>query len=88
MGGDQGNTREVLADIIHYPNAGGVLVLGLGRGNCSIPVLTDHIGEYDPGRVKFLQCQSYEDEVEAAMELLGQLYEKASGDIRMGCDMS
>jgi altronate dehydratase len=40
-------------------------------------VLVDYIGAYDPERVKFLQCQDYEDEMEAAMELLGQLYEKA-----------
>ena len=40
-------------------------------------VLMDYIGAYDPERVKFLQCQDYEDEMEAAMELLGQLYEKA-----------
>ena len=30
MGGDQENTRKALADLIHHPNAGGVLVLGLG----------------------------------------------------------
>lgn len=57
MGEDQENTRKVLADIIHHPNAGGVLVLGLGCENCNIPVLMDYIGEYDPERVKFLQCQ-------------------------------
>ncbi len=88
MGEDQENTRKVLADIIHHPNAGGVLVLGLGCENCNIPVLMDYIGEYDPERVKFLQCQDCEDEMEAAMELLGQLYEKASGDVRVECDAS
>ena len=30
MGDDQENTREALAAMIHHPNAGGVLVLGLG----------------------------------------------------------
>ena len=78
----------MLADIIHHPNAGGVLVLGLGCENCNIPVLMDYIGEYDPERVKFLQCQDCEDEMEAAMELLGQLYKKASGDVRVECDAS
>ena len=65
-----------------------MLVLGLGCENCNIPVLMDYIGEYDPERVKFLQCQDCEDEMEAAMELLGQLYEKASGDVRVECDAS
>ena len=63
MGEDQENTRKVLADIINHPNAGGVLVLGLGCENCNIPVLMDYIGEYDPERVKFLQCQDCEYEI-------------------------
>ena len=73
MGDDQENTRKVLADMIHHPNAGGVLVLGLGCENSNIPVLMDYIGDYDEKRVKFLQCQDVEDEMEAAMGLLEEL---------------
>ena len=73
MGDDQENTRKILADMIHHPNAGGVLVLGLGCENSNIPVLMDYIGEYDEQRVKFLQCQDVEDEQEAAMALLEEL---------------
>ena len=47
MGDDQENTRKVLADMIRHPNAGGVLVLGLGCENSNIPVLMDYIGAYD-----------------------------------------
>ena len=43
MGDDQENTRKVLADMIHHPNAGGVLVFGLGCENSNIPVLMDYI---------------------------------------------
>ena len=43
MGDDQENTRKLLADMIHHPNAGGVLVLGLGCENSNIPVLMDYI---------------------------------------------
>ena len=68
MGDDQENTRKVLADMIHHPNAGGVLVLGLGCENSNIPVLMDYIGAYDEQRVKFLQCQDVEDEMEEAMK--------------------
>ena len=73
MGDDQENTRKVLADMIHHPNAGGVLVLGLGCENSNIPVLMDYIGAYDEDRVKFLQCQDVEDEMETAMGLLKEL---------------
>lgn len=73
MGDDQENTRTVLADMVRHPNAGGVLVLGLGCENSNIPVLKGYIGEYDPQRVKFLQCQDVEDEQQEAMKLLEEL---------------
>ena len=78
MGGDQENTRKALADLIHHPNAGGVLVLGLGCENSNIPVLMDYIGEYDKNRVKFLQCQDVEDEQEAAAEIMEELMNYAA----------
>ena len=86
MGDDQENTRKVMADIIHHTNAGGVLVLGLGCENCNIPVLKDYIGDYDENRVKFLQCQDTEDEIEEALKLLGELYESANECVREECD--
>ena len=55
MGEDQENTRKILADLILHPNAGGVLVLGLGCENSSIQVLKKYLGPYDPNRVK-LSC--------------------------------
>src|SRR5699024_7913330 len=39
MGDDQEHTRQILADLINHPNAGGVLVLGLGCENSNIDVL-------------------------------------------------
>lgn len=89
MGDDQENTRKVLSDIIHHPNAGGVLVLGLGCENSNIPLLKEsYIGDYDENRVKFLSCQDVEDEYETAMKLIGELYENASKYHREPCDAS
>lgn len=88
MGDDQENTRKVLADMIHHPNAGGVLVLGLGCENSNIPVLMDYIGAYDEQRVKFLQCQDVEDEMEAAMKLIGELAAYAGAFSREKIDAS
>lgn len=73
MGDDQENTRKILANLINHPNAGGVLVLGLGCENSNIDVLKPYIGDYDENRVKFLVCQESEDEMADAMELLTQL---------------
>lgn len=88
MGDDQENTRKVLADMIHHPNAGGVLVLGLGCENSNIPVLMDYIGAYDEQRVKFLQCQDVEDEMEEAMKLIGELAAYAGAFSRGKIDAS
>lgn len=78
MGDDQEATRKILADLIRHPNAGGVLVLGLGCENSNIPILKDYIGEYDPNRVQFLNCQDVEDELEEAQEIIQNLIRYAS----------
>jgi altronate hydrolase len=85
---DQENTRHVLADLINHPNAGAVLVLGLGCENSNIPVLKDYIGEVDEQRVKFLQCQDVENEQETAMELLEELAQYANSFSREKIDAS
>lgn len=89
MGDDQEHTRTVLSDMIHHPNAAGVLVLGLGCENSNIPLLKEsYIGEYDDQRVKFLQCQDVEDEQSAAMEILEELAVYAKGFQREPIDAS
>ncbi len=75
---DQENTRKVLADLINHPNAGAVLVLGLGCENSRIAVLKDYIGEYNPDRVKFLQVQDVEDEQEQAATIMEELMSYAA----------
>ncbi|MBO7339314.1 MAG: UxaA family hydrolase, partial [Lachnospiraceae bacterium] len=78
MGDDQENTRRVLADLIHHPNAGGVLVLGLGCENCNIPVLMPYLEKFDEKRVRFLVCQEVEDEMEEGEKLLRELIDQAA----------
>ncbi|HIY63670.1 MAG TPA: altronate dehydratase family protein [Candidatus Mediterraneibacter stercoripullorum] len=77
MGDDQEHTRTILADLINHPNAGGVLVLGLGCENSNIDVLKGYIGDYDENRLKFLVCQESDDEMADALALLEQLAEYA-----------
>ena len=79
MGDDQENTRRILADLINHPNAGGVLVLGLGCENSNIDVLKPYIGDYDENRVKFLVSQECEDEIAESVELIKELIDYASG---------
>ncbi len=77
MGDDQEHTRQILADLINHPNAGGVLVLGLGCENSNIDVLKNYIGEYDPERVRFLVSQESDDEIADGIEIVQQLAEYA-----------
>lgn len=73
MGEDQENTRKALANLVKHPNAGGVLVLGLGCENSNIDVLKPYIGEYDPNRIRFLQCQDFDNEIEEGIKLINEL---------------
>ena len=79
MGDDQEHTRTILADLVKHPNAGGVLVLGLGCENSNIGELKKYIGDYDENRVKFLVCQECEDEMEEGEKLLEELIDYAAG---------
>ena len=83
LSGDHENTRNILRDIVLHPNAGGVLVLGLGCENNQPELFEQLLGDYDHERIKFLVTQKVDgDEVEAGMEILRQLYEKAREDKR------
>lgn len=88
MGDDQENTRTILADLINHPNAGAVLVLGLGCENSNIDVLKGYIGDYDPERVKFLVAQECEDEITESLAIIEALSEKIAGYEREDIDCS
>lgn len=88
MGDDQEHTRTILADLVNHPNAGGVLVLGLGCENSNIDELKKYIGEYDPDRVKFLVSQEHEDEIADSVELCKELIEYAAAQERQPVSVS
>ena len=83
MGEDQENTRRILADLVNHPNAGGVLVLGLGCENSNIGELKKYIGAYNEKRVKFLVCQESDDELAEGLMLTEELAEYASAAKRV-----
>ena len=85
LGDDQENTRKVLAALATHPNAGGVLLLGLGCENSGIDQIRPYMGEYDPERVRFLVCQQAEDELEDGLKLAEELAERMRQDVRSEC---
>ncbi|MBR3646882.1 MAG: altronate dehydratase [Paludibacteraceae bacterium] len=83
LGDDHENTKKILRDMVHHPNAGAILVVGLGCENNQPQVFEEYCGDYDKERVKFLVAQKVQgDEVEAGMEILRDLYALASKDKR------
>ena len=88
MGDDQENTRQILADLIQHPNAGGVLVLGLGCENSNIDVLKNYLNDYDSDRVKFLVAQEHEDEIQDSLDIIAELADVVSQDKREEIDAS
>ena len=78
LGDDHENTRKILRDMVHHPNAGGILVIGLGCENNQPRQFQEFCGDYDRERVRFMICQEVEgDEEETAMQLLTELYRQA-----------
>lgn len=73
LGGDQEITQAILKGMINHPNAGGVLVLGLGCENNNINEMKKVLGETDSNRVKFLNAQDTEDEVKDGIKLIKEL---------------
>ncbi len=68
--------------MVLHPNAGAVLVVGLGCENNQPDVFREFLGDYDQDRVKFMVTQKVGDEYEEGMELLRELYAKAIQDQR------
>ena len=78
LGDDQTTTQLILKGIVNHPNAGGVLVLGLGCENNNIDVFKKVLGEWNENRVKFLNCQDFDDEIEEGVRLINELKEYAN----------
>ena len=69
-GADHARTRKLLAALAKHPNAGAVLILGLGCENLTREQFLAELGDFDRDRVKFLVCQEVEDELAEGRKLL------------------
>lgn len=89
LSGDHENTRKILRDIVLHPNAGGVLVLGLGCENNQPDDFMQTLGDYDNERIKLMVSQKVEgDEIEEGMKILRNIYKIASTDKRTDVPLS
>lgn len=88
LGGDMEITQKILAGLVKHPNAGGVLVLGLGCENNNIDEFKKVLGEVDGERVRFLNCQDCNDEIEEACSIIDELKSITSKDVRVDVPVS
>jgi len=88
LGDDLGHTQRLLAGLMHHPNAGGVLVLGLGCESNQMDALLRAAHPIAPERLRSFNSQDVTDEVEAGLEALGQLVAAMAEDKREECPAS
>ena len=82
LGDDLGRTRQVLAGLMRHPNAGGVLVLGLGCENNQMGALLAEAGDVDRSRIRFFNTQDVVDELHSGVTAIDELVERMREDRR------
>ena len=82
LGPDHENTRTILADMVHHPNAGGVLVVSLGCENNQLDAFRELVGPVDESRVRMFATQKVGDEIEYGLQQLREIYSVVSKDVR------
>lgn len=82
MGEDQDATIKILQGIATHPNAGAVLLIGLGCENNQLGPFFDGLGEVDPNRIRYFNCQEVDDEIGTGVKYLEELYENMRFDSR------
>jgi len=88
LGDDLKNTQAVLAGLMRHPNAGGVLILGLGCENNQLEELMRLAGPIDRERVAFFNTQEVIDELEEGTGAVAKLIERIGSDRRTECSVS
>ena len=82
LGDDLVNTRAVLGGLARNPNAGGVLVLGLGCENLQLDALIKSIADIDQSRLRFFNSQLVTDEIEAGVAAVEEIFTAMKDDTR------
>jgi len=86
---DHENTRKILRDIVLHPNAGAVLVVGLGCENNQPEEFEKLLGDYDKERIRFMVTQKVVgDEREEGLKILRELYGIMKKDSREDVPLS
>lgn len=91
LGDDLADTRAILAGLLRHPNAGGVLVLGLGCENNQLEALIERAelaGPVERRRLRYFAAQAVEDEFDAGLEAVEALAVVMAEDRRRPCALA
>ena len=88
LGDDMKTTTLILKGLINHPNAGGVLVLGLGCENGNINELKKILMNWNDNRVKFLNIQDCTDELNEGLKIIEELKNIAAQDKKVSVPVS
>lgn len=82
LGDDASNTAKCIAALCKHPNVGGALLLSLGCENNNLQVMKPFLGEYDTDRIRLLNMQECDDEIEQGLEIIKSIYNIIKEDKR------
>lgn len=88
LGDDLHNTGRILASLARHPNAGGVLLVGLGCESLQMNGLLETIGDQPPGRLSWFNAQQTPDELDAGLDAVDELVRYAEGARREPCSLA
>ncbi len=88
LGDDLGHTRALLAALAQHPNAGGVLIVGLGCESNQLGALIDLIPVDRRGHIRTLSAQAVEDDEAACLTLVDELVASCGGLARTDVPLS
>jgi altronate hydrolase len=88
LGGDLDATRTMIAALAAHPNAGGVLILGLGCESNQLQALLDAAPHLDRSRLRAFTAQAAGDEIEEGLAAVEELVAIAEHDRREPCPIA
>jgi altronate hydrolase len=88
LGDDLSVTRKILLGLAHNPNAGAILVVGLGCENNRLGEFMSSFGPSGKARVRAFNCQEHSDEIAFGLEQMEELYQQIRQDRRVKCPLS
>jgi altronate hydrolase len=88
LGGDLEKTQAALRGLMRNPNAGGVLVLGLGCENNQLAQFLALSNADGSERIRSFNAQDVADEIETGVERIGELFELMREDRRVEVPVS